>query len=285
MSLKIRTATGLTFGAVMISGCYYSSQSCTVLFLIIALLCLWELSTHILVQDGSKLVNWFRQFHFILIGLFFPLITTLKYVFGMDSVIYCILFFPAITFTLFLYELYGKSSKPFDNLGFIFLGVVYIGIPFSLLIWIANASIEQFGGVGNQLILAVLFMVWASDVFAYLLGSKIGRHKMFPRISPNKTWEGTLSGIAGAIFTGYLCSLIFSNLTFQLPFWIGLACICTSFGILGDLVESMFKRSLGIKDSGNLLPGHGGFLDRFDAFIFVIPFVFTYLILYFKLSA
>ncbi|MDC0231649.1 phosphatidate cytidylyltransferase [Aureispira] len=284
MSLKTRTATGLTFGAVMILGCFYSIQSCTALFLLITLLCLWELSGHILVQDGSKLVNGIRQGCFILIGLFFPLITTLKYALDFESAFYFSLFFPLFAFSLFLYELFGKSSKPFDNLGFMFLGVIYIGMPFALLIWICNAPVEQFGGVGNHLILAVLFMVWASDVFAYLLGSKIGKHKMFPRISPNKTWEGTLSGVAGAIFTGYLCSLVFSNLTFQLPFWIGLACICTVFGIFGDLVESMLKRSLGIKDSGNMLPGHGGFLDRFDAFIFVIPFVFTYLILYFKLS-
>ncbi len=280
MSLKTRTATGLTFGAVMISGCYYSTLSCSLLFLLITLLCLWELSGHILVQDGSKMVNSLRRFNFMLIGAYFPLIVCLKYTFGIAEVLFIVPLFPFFAFLTFLFELFGKSAKPFDNLGFIFLGLVYIGLPFSLLIWICNATTEQFAGVGNQLVLAVLFMVWASDVFAYLLGSQIGKNKMFPRISPNKTWEGTLSGVAGAILTGYLCSLLFYEMTFTLPFWIGLACICTVFGILGDLVESMLKRSLGIKDSGTLLPGHGGFLDRFDAFIFVIPFVFTYLIFF-----
>ena len=122
-------------------------------------------------------------------------------------------------------------------------------------------------------------MVWASDVFAYLLGSKIGKNKMFPRISPNKTWEGTLSGVLGAILVGYGCSLFFSTIELIFVHWIILASICTVFGILGDLVESMLKRSLGIKDSGNILPGHGGMLDRFDAFVLVIPFVFSYLLI------
>ncbi len=283
MSLKTRTATGLTFGAVMISGCLYSQVSCAILFLLITALCLWELSGHVLTQDGTKMVNGFRRTHFVGVGFYLPLLTALLLLFEQSWAASFVYFFPAILFILFLCELFGKSAKPFDNLAFIFLGLIYIGLPFSLLLWICSSPIEQFGGAGNQFILATLFMVWASDVFAYLIGSQIGRNKMFPRISPNKTWEGTLGGVAGAILTGYLCSLVFTNLSFPLSFWIGLACICTVFGILGDLVESMLKRSLGIKDSGNLLPGHGGFLDRFDAFIFVIPFVYTYLVVYFQL--
>lgn len=273
MSLKTRTITGLIFGAVMILGCWYSIITCTILFLLITALCLWELSGHVLKQDGTALVNGLRRFSFIAIGCYFPVWIALELVFKQTMFHSIPFFFPMFAFLLFLLELFGKSAKPFDNLAFMFLGLIYIGLPFSLLIWMVSTPFEE---AGNHFILAVLFMVWASDVFAYLLGSKIGKNKMFPRISPNKTWEGTLSGVAGAILTGYLCSLLFKGLDFGLPFWIGLAFICTIFGILGDLVESMLKRSLGIKDSGNLLPGHGGFLDRFDAFIFVIPFVFTY---------
>lgn len=283
MSLKTRTITGLTFGAVMISACLYSQESCTALFLLITALCLWELSGHVLTQDGTATVNGIRRFSFIGLGLYIPILAALMFVFGVKSAHSFLFLFPFFAAILFLFELFGKSAKPFDNLGFMFLGLLYISMPFSLLIWICSSPIEGFGGAGNQFILAMLFMVWASDVFAYLLGSKIGKNKMFPRISPNKTWEGTISGVLGAILTGFLCSLVFTKLSFPLPFWIGLACICTIFGILGDLVESMLKRSLGIKDSGNLLPGHGGFLDRFDAFIFVIPFVYTYLMIYFQL--
>lgn len=282
MSLKTRTITGLAFGAVMIGGCLFHPVSCTILFLLITGLCLWELSGHVLAQDGTTTVNSFRTISFVLIGSFIPLIVALQYIGGYNEVSKLLYLFPVLTFSIFLFELFGKSLKPFHNLAFLALGILYIGLPFSLLIWMCSSPISQFGGVGNQFILAMLFMVWASDVFAYLLGSKIGKNKMFPRISPNKTWEGTFSGVAGAILTGYLCSLIFTSLNFPIPFWIGMACICTLFGILGDLVESMFKRSLGIKDSGTLLPGHGGFLDRFDAFIFVIPFVYTYVIIYFN---
>ncbi|WMX15019.1 MULTISPECIES: phosphatidate cytidylyltransferase [unclassified Aureispira] len=282
MSLKTRTITGLTFGAVMIGGCIFHPLSCTLLFLLITVLCLWEFGGHVLTKDGTVVVNWIRTISFIFIGSCFPLLAALKYHGGYDEAIRLLYLFPAIAFSLFLFELFGKSLRPFHNLAYTALGVLYIGLPFSLLIWICSSPISQLGGVGNQFILAILFMVWASDVFAYLLGSKIGKNKMFPRISPNKTWEGTFSGVAGAILTGYLCSLVFVPLNLPMPFWIGLACICTFFGILGDLVESMFKRSLGIKDSGNLLPGHGGFLDRFDAFIFVIPFAYTYLIIYFN---
>lgn len=283
MSLRTRTITGLTFGAVMISGCLYSPISCTILFLLITILCLWELSGHVLVQGETTGINSLRQGAFVALGSFFPFITAIYCIGETTSAFSAVYFFPISVFCLFLLELFGKSARPFENLAFITLGIFYIGAPFSLLIWICSSPIEAFGNVGNQFILAMLFMVWASDVFAYLLGSKIGKNKMFPRISPNKTWEGTLSGVAGAILTGYLCSLLFNDLTFPLAFWIGMACICTIFGILGDLVESMLKRSLGIKDSGNLLPGHGGFLDRFDAFIFVIPFVYTYVIVYFQL--
>lgn len=282
MSLKTRTVTGLAFGAVMIGGCLLSPVSCTILFLLITVLCLWELGGHLVTKDGTATVNLARTISFIFIGAYFPLLVALKYIGEFEEAIKLAYLFPAIAFSMFLFELFGKSLKPFHNLGFLALGVLYIGLPFSLLIWICSSPISQFGGVGNQFILAMLFMVWASDVFAYLLGSKIGKNKMFPRISPNKTWEGTFSGVAGAILTGYLCSLIFVSLNLPIPFWIGMACICTLFGILGDLVESMFKRSLGIKDSGTLLPGHGGFLDRFDAFIFVIPFVYTYVVIYFQ---
>lgn len=281
MSLKQRTATGLIMGAVMISACLYSAVTCALLFLVINVFCLWELGTHLLAHDGTPLTNKIRHGALVLVGSFLPVIAALVWVFEQD-VSWLVYFFPFLTAMLFLFELFGKSLKPFSNMGAMSLGVVYIGIPMSLAIWICSSPIAAFGGVGNHFMMAVFFMVWASDVFAYLLGSKIGKSKMFPRISPNKTWEGTFSGVAGAILTGYLCSLFFGALAFPLSFWIGAACICTIFGILGDLVESMFKRSLGIKDSGNSLPGHGGFLDRFDAFVFVVPFIYTYILVYFQ---
>ncbi len=282
MSLKLRTATGLTMGIIMIAACLFDPITCALLFLLINVVCLWELGTHLLAHDGTAFTNRVRHGSFVAIGSFFPVLAALVWIVDQPQLIWIAYFFPFIMALLFLLELFGKSLKPFHNIAFTSLGVVYVGIPMSLAIWICGNPLAAFGGVGNYFMMAVFFMVWASDVFAYLVGSKIGKNKMFPRISPNKTWEGTFSGVAGAILTGYLCSLLFQQLALSLPFWIGAACICTLFGILGDLVESMFKRSLGIKDSGKLLPGHGGFLDRFDAFIFVVPFVFTYILIYFQ---
>lgn len=274
MSLKTRTITGVSFGTVMIIACFFSNISCTILFLLISLLCLWELSTHILIQDSPPLFNHLRQFNFITLGMLMPASTACYYLVNEQIVLYILVVFPVACFILFIIELFAKSDKPFQNLGAIFLGLVYISAPFSVLLYLCNG----YSSDGHHLILALLFMVWASDVFAYLLGSKIGKNKMFPRISPNKTWEGTISGVLGAILVGYLCSLFFSTIELSFASWIVLASICTVFGILGDLVESMLKRSLGIKDSGNILPGHGGMLDRFDAFILVLPFAFSYLL-------
>jgi phosphatidate cytidylyltransferase len=283
MSLKQRTITGLIMGFVMITACLFDPITCSLLFLLINVLCLWELGTHVLSHDGTATTNLIRHGALVLIGSFFPVLAIMVWIFDQSQWSWLVYLFPMLAALLFLFELFGKSLKPFNNLGFMSLGITYISIPMTLAIWICSSPIAAFGGVGNYFMMAVFFMVWASDVFAYLIGSKIGKNKMFPRISPNKTWEGTLSGVAGAILTGYLCSLLFQGLSLPLSFWIGAACICTVFGILGDLVESMFKRSLGIKDSGNLLPGHGGFLDRFDAFIFVVPFIYTYIVLYFQI--
>lgn len=282
MSLKIRTATGIVFGAVMISGCLWSPLSCALLFLVVNIVCIWELSGHLLTQDGTVLMNVVRRGTALVIGSFLPILATIVWLLDTASWSWVVLLFPFMMSLVFLLELFGKSLKPFHNVAFISLGVFYISIPTTILVWLCSNPIQAMGNSGHYFILAMLFMVWASDVFAYLLGSKIGKNKMFPRISPKKTWEGTFSGVLGALLTGYGCSILFVDLALPIPFWIGAAFICTFFGILGDLVESMFKRSLGIKDSGTILPGHGGFLDRFDAFIFVVPFMYTYLLMYFQ---
>ena len=119
-------------------------------------------------------------------------------------------------------------------------------------------------------------MTWANDVGAYFVGSKFGKTKLFPRISPKKTWEGSFGGVMMTFLTGWLLSLYIIEL--NLKDWLILALIVSIFGSIGDLVESMLKRSVGVKDSGTILPGHGGFLDRFDAFIFLLPFAACYLL-------
>ena len=134
----------------------------------------------------------------------------------------------------------------------------------------------RMGAFHPNIIFGLLLLTWANDTGAYLIGSQIGRTKLFPRISPKKTWEGSLGGVLVAFMTAYLLSLFFKDLV--LKDWLILAFLVSIFGSIGDLVESMLKRSLKIKDSGNLLPGHGGMLDRFDAFLFLLPFAAAYLL-------
>ena len=183
-----------------------------------------------------------------------------------------LLMFPIIFLGL-IYELYSASERPFVNVALIILGMVYIGIPFSLVEVLAFDG-NQFQG---KVIFSLLLLTWANDTGAYLVGSQLGKTPLFPRISPNKTWEGNLGGLIITLLISVVLHQIYGMMS--LDRWIGLGLVVSVFGSFGDLVESMLKRSYGVKDSGQLLPGHGGILDRFDAFIFVIPFATTYLLL------
>jgi len=177
-----------------------------------------------------------------------------------------------LVFAIFIYELFSKAEDPFVNISFIVLGIFYIGIPFALLNFIA------FDGstFHHRIVFGLLVLTWVNDAGAYLVGSMVGKTPLLPRVSPNKTWEGSIGGILSSIGFGILLGYVFDELAAQ--HWIALAFIVAVFGSLGDLVESLLKRSVGAKDSGNILPGHGGVLDRFDAFIFAIPFVAAYLL-------
>ena len=120
-----------------------------------------------------------------------------------------------------------------------------------------------------------IFIIWGNDVFAYLVGMSVGRHRLCERLSPKKSWEGFFGGIAGAVAMGLVAARVLDG---GYAAWAGLALVAAVSGVLGDLVESMFKRAAGVKDSGALIPGHGGVLDRFDAMLLSAPFVFVYML-------
>lgn len=275
MSLKTRTITGLSFGAVVITACLFSQVSSAILLCLVSGLCVYEFS-HLLIKDNGLP-------HHHLIYLFFLPIGYFAYKIQWIPDLICIQGVFALLYILFVVELFSKRAKPFYILAISALSVFYIVIPFIFGIDMIYCTHVEINKAGNIFVLCIIFMVWASDVFAYLLGSLIGKHKMFERISPKKTWEGTISGVIGANIVGILCSKYLPHFNFELTFWISLATLCSVVGILGDLIESMLKRSLNIKDSGTILPGHGGFLDRFDALIFVLPFSWLYVEVYFYL--
>lgn len=185
---------------------------------------------------------------------------------------------------MMLTELWRNKKNPILNSTIQIAGIFYIVMPFFLVTWMnyedhifhESRGIEGFfmPKVG-----AMFLLIWTNDTFAYLTGRFIGRTKLFERISPKKTWEGTLGGVAMTVLVGYLIGAYVGSGQ-DIAFWIGAALIVAPCAILGDLYESMFKRSLKIKDSGSILPGHGGILDRFDAVFFSVPFFMAWAAIY-----
>jgi len=182
-------------------------------------------------------------------------------------------------FLIILFELYRKSKTPTQNIGLGLLAIVYVAVPFALMNLFFYPEMDTSIPV-KGLLLGFFIIIWVNDTFAYLTGMAIGKHKLFERISPNKTIEGSLGGFIFGLISSYVLSLIFDELS--LYEWLGLAVVIIIFGTFGDLVESMFKRSTNIKDSGNIMPGHGGILDRFDSVLMASPFVFIYIMIVLK---
>lgn len=173
-------------------------------------------------------------------------------------------------------QLYGREQSPLTNLAYSYMGQMYIALPLGLM------SMYYTIADGSALLLAMFVMIWLSDTGAFLVGSAIGRHKLFPRISPGKTWEGFAGGCLFAIGSAFVFKYCFpayySSITIE--GLCGLGLVVALFATWGDLVESLIKRTLGVKDSGHIMPGHGGILDRIDSLLLVIPASLIYLINY-----
>ncbi len=179
---------------------------------------------------------------------------------------------------IFFIELYRKKDNPLMNIMITLGGVMYVAFPFSALHFIGYYPAETLGMEYNWYLLLGFFVIlWSNDTGAYVVGSLIGKNRLFPRISPKKSWEGSIGGGLFALGIGYLFYTLSGFGTLYI--WAALAVTVVIFGTLGDLVESLIKRDLGVKDSGSILPGHGGFLDRFDAVLGAAPVVVSVLYL------
>lgn len=184
---------------------------------------------------------------------------------------YYILIFPLLS-CIYMIKLYKKSErKPFTNIAYTFLGIFYVTIPFALL----NVIVYEEGRYNYQVILGSLLILWASDTGAYFAGTRFGKRQLFARISPKKTWEGFVGGAVLALIFAFGASQFLHSLSLQQ--WIVVGVLIIIGGTFGDLVESLLKRSIEIKESGDSLPGHGGFLDRFDGLLISAPFIAAYL--------
>jgi phosphatidate cytidylyltransferase len=178
---------------------------------------------------------------------------------------------------IFILELFRNKPNPFHNIAFTLLGIAYIAVPLSLINFLVYPNYITLK-YNPEILIGYFILIWTCDTGAYLTGITVGKHPLYKRISPKKSWEGL---VGGAILTIAMAFLVaqFSH-EIKTLHWIAIALIIVIFGVLGDLVESMLKRSLEVKDSGSFLPGHGGILDRFDSLFLSSPFVFTFIQLF-----
>jgi phosphatidate cytidylyltransferase len=271
--LAKRAGTGIIFVLVMLFGLYGGRYSFVALFTVVTGLCLWEFLSLCLHHETK--IDFYRKIIGVIFGMLpFALISILQLQVqsSQDYIKLGIVVLFPIIFLTFIFELFADSKSPFINIAILVLGAIYIGTPFSLLCYIAFYE-EYFYA---NTVFGLLALTWANDTGAYIAGSKFGKTKLFARISPKKSWEGAIGGFVVTLLISWLISYYFRELTWG--DWTIIAILVSVFGPIGDLVESLLKRSIHVKDSGSLLPGHGGFLDRFDAFIFMMPYVAAYII-------
>lgn len=258
-----RTLTAVVFAVVMVSLIWFHAFTFFVLLLGIATVGTFELSR--LVNTDQVKVQRFSPY----------LLSVMVIVVGFGMTYYhlpvqlMLLLLPIVA-GVFIYELYRDQERPFWNIAIAMFIPLYVAIPFFFLQLFSFCN----GDYDPYLVLTFVGMVWASDTGAYLSGVTMGKHKLFPRISPKKSWEGFIGGVVLTLLLGWGISYFSSLTLFQL---IGMALIVSILGTLGDLIESMLKRSVGVKDSGSLMPGHGGILDRFDAYVLAAPMVYFFL--------
>ena len=261
-----RIISGVIYVIVLIFSILFSKITFLSLFFVLMMFCLYEFTKMIQVKSVFPYLIGFLSFLFgnILNVEDVPSRTIYTYA--------GVALFLSI-FSSFAWILFAKKEEIINHLGKIFLSVIYIVVPFTLMAQIPflNNDFEY----ASSAILGVFLLIWSNDTFAYLVGKNFGRIKLLKHISPNKTVEGFIGGMIACFVAGYIIALYFIELS--LIQWTFIAGLISIFGVLGDLIESMFKRQAGIKDSSNLIPGHGGFLDRLDSVIFAAPFIFIYL--------
>lgn len=273
----VRTISAVIFAAIMLGGILWNEASFFLLFLVIGVLGMQEYFRLIQqIVPGYKNVSELHKICIILLlsacfllasGRHFQFLYLNAYFIGIWLGLLLIL-------VLFLSEMRGLSSGR-KNLELSFYGLIYIALPLSLMIYLRwNYPVNDIAVIP----LGLIFCLWINDTMAYIIGSLIGKTKFFPAISPKKTWEGTLGGIVMTVLAGAIYG--YFGPFYDVFTWIMIAAITAIAGTAGDLLESKLKRLAGVKDSGNLMPGHGGVLDRFDSLLLATPFVWLFVVLF-----
>ena len=273
-NMTIRAITGTIFVAAVVT-CFLRPEAMMFLFALVTALSVWEF-TGLVNNSGDVRVN---RFICTVAGVYL----FLAFAGFCSGITPAAVFIPYLLTVVYLFisELYTKAPNPINNWAYTMLSQMYIALPFSMINVVAFHSTGDAHVYDYLLPLSIFIFLWTNDTGAYISGSLLGRHKLFPRVSPGKSWEGSIGGgllvLAVAALVGYLANSSEGGHTLSIPAWMGLGLVVVFFGTWGDLVESLFKRTLGIKDSGNILPGHGGMLDRFDSSLMAFPAAVVYL--------
>lgn len=265
--LVTRTITGIVLVLVMLTAILVSKYSYVLLFLAIIIGGLTEFIS-LFKSSDVKPNKWF--IYLISILSFFSSFLAVQ---GILEFKYFFLIFPAMLLVM-AGELFRKKEKPAENIAVSIFSILYIAIPLSLINFLVF-PVHYGNDYAPTLLIALFALIWTYDSGAYLFGVSMGKHRLFERISPKKSWEGAIGGTLTALVAAFAISIFIPEI--QLIHWIAISILTVISSTFGDLTESMFKRHFGIKDSGSILPGHGGVLDRFDSLLFAVPVIVVYL--------
>ncbi len=256
--------TAIVFGAIVLTLLLSGKLGAIILFVTIAISCSYEYVRMVFQHSNSRL--------FLSVSLTFIAIALISSIMPEGPTFLWLVILSCMTMIVGIINLFF----PFINhkKTFWLVSICYFGLPLGLFIsYVYHTDVYP-----KYLTIILISLIWASDTFAYLFGSRIGKTKLLERISPKKTWEGFIGGGLGTYILAYVYSIYFDQL--PLVFWILTATVVWIIGTFGDLVESSIKRKYDLKDSGKLLPGHGGIFDRFDSFIYILPFILFLLLEY-----
>ena len=277
-NLIVRSITGVIFVAAVVT-CFLRPEAMILLFALITGLTVWEY---------TGIVNNIEN---VTVNRFLATVAGVYLFFGVagfcSGIVPSAVFIPYLLTVVYMFisELYTKAPNPINNWAYTMLSQMYIALPLSMLNVLAFRGTADGVVYTSLLPLSVFIFLWTNDTGAYLSGSLFGKHKLFPRVSPGKSWEGSIGGGILVIVVAALIGMYENSdmhaanaeVSLSVVQWIGMGLVVVFFGTWGDLVESLFKRTIGIKDSGNILPGHGGMLARFDSSLMAIPAAVIYL--------
>lgn len=268
-NLLTRAVSGLFYAAIILSAAFLPPYGVVFLALFLGSAAIIEWLQFVEQKRLSSSSS-------LILGLFLLLIYRFSGRFSLDEMqtLLCEVLIGLLVMSLSLSQVFGRRKKALPTLFHAYFGIIYITLPLLCLTKVSYIDNQEY----SWLLAGIFLLIWSGDTFAYLIGKAIGKHKLLPSISPNKTWEGLAAGILATLLTGLLIGHYLSPLPLSL--WLGMSLVIAVFGTVGDLFESAIKRHYGLKDSGIFLPGHGGILDRLDSLLFAVPMAYLYLMVY-----